>query len=114
MSPAIDVVHVEKFVKSDPQLDGSALDRISTIHDWYVISTQPAAVNEGDFSKMKYGIGPILIYKETGEVFRLSSSREHSYLRGLIDDHKLSIKFFRNEALRLKVSRPENMSNLAR
>ena len=113
MSSAIDVAHVEQYVENDPQLDGSALNRISTIHDWYVISTQPAAVNEGDFSKMKYGIGPILIYKETGEVFRLSSSREHSQLRGLIDNPRLSIKRFRNEAMRLKVPRPENMSNLS-
>ena len=113
MSPAIDVVHVEKFLSNDPRLDGLALERISTINNWYVISTQPAAVNRGDFSQMKYGIGPMAIYKDTGEVFHLSSSEEHSYLVGLIHDPRTTIKFFRHEAIRLGVPAPQNMSNFA-
>jgi hypothetical protein len=92
VSDKIQIDQVVKFVEDDPYLDGPALSRIFRNPLGFLVLAQPVACLAGTESP-KFGVGPIIIAEQTGEVFRLSDSQ--LALVALAKTPGISLKYFR-------------------
>jgi hypothetical protein len=88
----IEIDQVVRFIEDDPYLDGPALGRIFKNPLGFTVLAQTAACLAGK-EKPKFGVGPIIISEQTGEVFRLSDSQLS--LVALAKIPGVSLKYFR-------------------